>query len=284
MLDYILIVVAGIAMFAQAMMGLLVTTRPPSIQKRIWYEIGFSVVGFLGVSAVVWGGVRTAETSNYIQYGVTHIEQMDIASSTIIKQQSDMVTALKTLLEERFAGEDAFLRGPPIVTEKRLVAKISPLPKTTAATISLPTKDTQWNDVIKKIQERSAKSKALMICTEQISIPISVGLYKLVNQAGTYQNGWAYTRDGALLQHQYETWLGAVREFIAEHKSALPDTTEFEQVKELDMGPTLFVLPSSGVNAWHNFDERRKALEKVEEEFNKIACKAESDASKSDSN
>jgi hypothetical protein len=104
LLDYVLIVIAGMAMFAQAVLGLLVTTRPPSERRRIWYEIAFIAIGFAGVGAVVWGGVRTDETSNYLRYGVTHIEQMGVASSVLLERQSEMILAQNQLLEEKLAN------------------------------------------------------------------------------------------------------------------------------------------------------------------------------------
>lgn len=74
MLDYTLITVAGVAVFAQALLGLLVTTRPPSEQRRIWYEISFGVLGAVGLVAVIWGGIRTAETQTRIDTNMQAIQ------------------------------------------------------------------------------------------------------------------------------------------------------------------------------------------------------------------
>ena len=142
---------------------------------------------------------------------------------------------------------------------------------------SAPAANANWERTFKSIEESTARYKALSQCHEA-TWPVTIGLSKLINQAANYQNGWAYSRDGDLVRRQYEAWVGAVREFIAEHRDALGKTEEFDQAKELDMGPTLFVIPNSGVNAWINFDERRKALTNIETEFDKTACKTQEDA------
>ena len=74
MLDYGLIVVAGVAVFSQAMLGLLVTTRPPSEARRIYYEWAFGIIGAVGVIAVIWGGIRTAQTQSHIDAGIGTIQ------------------------------------------------------------------------------------------------------------------------------------------------------------------------------------------------------------------
>ncbi|MDB5498270.1 MAG: hypothetical protein JWP28_2301 [Phenylobacterium sp.] len=74
MLDYVLIVIAGMAMFLQAGLGLVVTTRPPSEKRRVWYEAAFVTVGAIGVVAIVWGGIRTARTSDAIQSGIKRVQ------------------------------------------------------------------------------------------------------------------------------------------------------------------------------------------------------------------
>lgn len=147
--------------------------------------------------------------------------------------------------------------------------------------VRTPVIDKGWEQTLRQIREMDAKYAALSKCTDR-KMPIYTGLWRLSAQAANYQNGWAYSRDGEQLRNQYVAWVGAVRQFFSEHREVLPNTDAFDQIKELDMGPTLFLIPNSGVNAWHNFDERRKVLEKIAVEFNQNSCKAEREAVNAD--
>lgn len=273
MLDYGLIIVSGIAVFAQAVLGLLVTTRPPSEERRLRYEISFIAIGFIGVAAIVWGGVRTAQTSSRIEYGVGEIEQLGAANNGTLHNVYVALSDQRKYLQERFADQDQRLRQTKAATisvpAPHAPTTHVPKPRSSSQT---PSTDSTFSDLISKMQAQNAKDQVHWACVNDIEIPVSVGLYRLIAAAANDQNSWAYTRDGALLRSQYETWLGEVREFFSEHKDALPDTSDFEKIKDLDMGPTLFVIPPSGENAWHNFDDRRKALEKIQNEFSKMSC------------
>lgn len=273
MLDYGLIIVSGIAVFAQAVLGLLVTTRPPSEERRLRYEISFIAIGFVGVAAIVWGGVRTAQTSSRIEYGVAEIEQLGAANSGTLHDVYGALSAQRKYLQERFADQDQRLRQTKaaitLVPTPHAIA--AGMPKLRASNQKSST-DSTFSGLISKMEAQNAKDQVHWACVNDIEIPVSVGLYKLIVVAVNDQNGWAYTRDGALLRSQYETWLGEVQEFLSEHKDALPDTSDFEKIKDRDMGPTLFVIPPSGANAWQNFDDRRKALEKIQDEFSKMSC------------
>jgi hypothetical protein len=74
MLDYILIVISGLTVFAQAMLGLLVTTRPPSEKRRIYYEVAFGVLGIIGCAAIIWGGIRANQSSNALNINIVGIK------------------------------------------------------------------------------------------------------------------------------------------------------------------------------------------------------------------
>jgi hypothetical protein len=125
-----------------------------------------------------------------------------------------------------------------------------------------------------KTEEPSRSSSTLasvLRCAGNVGT-VSGTLYRLAEDAGNYQNGWAYSRDGEQLREQYQTWMGAVRQAFSDHSDLIKDTREFDQVKELDMGRPLFLIPNSGLNAWHNFDERRKALMKMAAAIDKTDC------------
>jgi hypothetical protein len=267
--DYVLIVVAGMAMLSQAILGLLVTTRPPSEQRRLWYEMAFSAIGIIGVGAVVWGGVRTAETSNYIKFGVSHIEQMGVATGDLLKRQFDILTAEKMLLDKESADHVAQLRQRNLAAN---VARAAPaisgsLPPVAAST----TYDAGMSEAINRVRESVKKSQALVAC-RKAKMPVFMELVGLISSAVGYQNNLAYTRDGELLQRQYQTWLGAVREFLSEHKDMLRNVEAFDRVKDRDMGPSFLLFLSSGVDAWHNFEDRRKVLFDIEQEFGNRMC------------
>lgn len=287
MTDYVLIIVAGAAMLFQSIMGLLVTTRTPPPQRKFLYEMAFCAIGFVGGVAVVWSGVRTADTSNYIKYGVAHIEQLDVASGELLKQQMDIMVAQRSLLSKeieshatpkKLAANAVFKAAPSAQILKQASpsqAKSESTPNTEAASLF---------ENIKKIDAdyaaQRAKDKILSDCIIDRKIPVYTGLLKLINQAVNYQNGWAYSRNGEQLQQQYLTWTGAVHQFFVEHRNELNNTEEFDQIKELDMRPTLFFISSGGENAWQNFDAKRKSLIKIEEAYNKSACSAEEEADK----
>lgn len=91
-LDDALVAVSGIAVFAQALLGLLVTTRPPSEDRRIWYECAFGLIGTIGLVAIVWGGFRTVQSSSHVEQSLGRIETKDAAAAD---QLSRIAAALK---------------------------------------------------------------------------------------------------------------------------------------------------------------------------------------------
>ena len=103
-LDYTLVIVSGLAVFAQAMLGLLVTTRPPSEQRRIRYEAAFAVIGIIGLAAIICGGIRTLQSSSHIEKSIGHIEQSgDTQRTSLVSLQSKIdaqSTQLTTLQQE----------------------------------------------------------------------------------------------------------------------------------------------------------------------------------------
>jgi hypothetical protein len=100
--DYALIVVSGIAVFAQAMLGLLVTTRTPSETRRIYYEISFGIIGAIGLVAIIWGGFRTAQMQANINNGIGSIR-----SGQAVLQSS------QNALPDKVIGLMAKLMGVP---------------------------------------------------------------------------------------------------------------------------------------------------------------------------
>jgi hypothetical protein len=97
LLDYVLTVVSGACLFANSFLALIVTTRPPSERRRVYYEVAFGVLGTIGVVAVIWGGIRTAVTNNHVEAGVKHTETA--VTTTIPKKidtQGDAIATLKS--------------------------------------------------------------------------------------------------------------------------------------------------------------------------------------------
>lgn len=89
MLDYILIVIAGLAVFAQALLGLLVSTRPPSEQRRIRYEVAFVIIGIVGLISVVWSGIRTVNSSSHVETTLSNIQTNETESSKQLQRLAD---------------------------------------------------------------------------------------------------------------------------------------------------------------------------------------------------
>jgi len=89
LIDYVLSSLSGICLFATSFLALLVTTRPPSENRRIFYEVAFGLIGTVGVGAIILGGIRTAATSNKLEY---HVGRIDTAASRTIPGKIDTQT------------------------------------------------------------------------------------------------------------------------------------------------------------------------------------------------
>ena len=85
-LDYALAVVSGVCLFTTSFLALLVTTRPPSKNWRIYYEAAFGFIGVVGVGAVIWGGIRTAINGDKVEY---YVDRIDTAASRTIPKKID---------------------------------------------------------------------------------------------------------------------------------------------------------------------------------------------------
>lgn len=66
-LDSFLIIGVGTASFGQTLLGLLVTTRPPSEMRRLYYEVVFGVLGLAGLCCAIWGGMRSGKSADSVE-------------------------------------------------------------------------------------------------------------------------------------------------------------------------------------------------------------------------
>jgi hypothetical protein len=110
MFDYALVAIAGLAVFGQSLLGLLVTTRPPAEERRKFYEIGFAAVGLVGLVAVIIGGIRTVQTSSHIETGITTIGVESASTRAKLAQQTSEIDGQRKAID-KLADENGQLLG-----------------------------------------------------------------------------------------------------------------------------------------------------------------------------
>jgi hypothetical protein len=74
MLDFSLLLVAGLCQFLLAYLGYRVSSRPPKKAVRGYYELAFALVGLVGFGAIGWSGYRSVGVMQVIADGVERIQ------------------------------------------------------------------------------------------------------------------------------------------------------------------------------------------------------------------
>ena len=74
MLDFALLLVAGLCQLALGLLGLRVSVHPPKKTMRGRYEFAFLLIGVIGLLAIVWSGIRSVNVQGAIAQGVEKIE------------------------------------------------------------------------------------------------------------------------------------------------------------------------------------------------------------------
>ncbi|HEX3431348.1 MAG TPA: hypothetical protein VHT03_10715 [Rhizomicrobium sp.] len=97
MLDYILIGVSALALALQAVLGVLVSTRPPPLARRIYFEIGFVVIAVIGGLAVVIGAVRGLDSQSHLQ---NTVEDVRGTQGTLLTSNTNMSATIRGMADE----------------------------------------------------------------------------------------------------------------------------------------------------------------------------------------
>jgi hypothetical protein len=106
MLDYGLVIIGALTIAAQAILGLLVTTRPPPIIKRVRYEIAFVGIAVIGALAIVVGAIRGLDSQTALQDKVGALNKTEDAvllsnnnMSSTINSMADDIRGLRSQID-----------------------------------------------------------------------------------------------------------------------------------------------------------------------------------------
>src|SRR5258708_3021208 len=114
MVGLILVVIAALTQFYTAYMGWRVTIRPPSEKNKRWHEIGFIVVGLLGVVSVAIGAYNSDREQTRLQGSIEELKKGQQQTNTSVTEANTGIA----VIQHKIDTVETISKGTPSSTKK----------------------------------------------------------------------------------------------------------------------------------------------------------------------
>src|SRR5260221_4484409 len=114
MVSLILVVIAGLTQFYTAYMGLRVTIRPPLEKNKRRHEIGFILIGLLGVVSVAIGAYDSDREQTKLQNSIDELKKAQQQTNTSVTEANTGIA----VIQHKIDTVEPISKGIPPPTKK----------------------------------------------------------------------------------------------------------------------------------------------------------------------
>ncbi len=160
--------------------------------------------------------------------------------------------------------------GPAPVIQTIVIHPVSEQPvKSPASSVpaSSDTTDT-FSTMLRRINRSTVETRAASQCRLEIA-KLSGGLSGLIFRASIAQNQFYNTNSSKAMIADLAKWLPEAKNFLAQHKTEMPDTSVFDLANPTGSFGTFH---RDGTKAWAIMDSKRKALESISHQLEAKPC------------
>ncbi len=187
-------------------------------------------------------------------------------------QQAPGAPALAPMASEPVVPKTAEPAPPRLapVVQTIVIHPVSEQPVKSPALSVPPSSDTPdtFSTMLRRIKRSTIETRATSQCRLEIA-KLSGGLSGLIFRASIAQNQFYNTSSSKAMIADLAKWLPDAKDFLAQHKTEMPDTSVFDLANPTGSFGTFH---RDGTKAWAIMDAKRKALESISHQLEAKPC------------